>query len=192
MPHTLRMVSQAIPGTSVILAFPFQVPPKPPITWLHTWARWLPWSTYQRTLRVLKQNFKSVDFDQTFRSLPALEIGSLGNSLVVQWLGVHASCWWGPGFNPGQGTKIPQDVWCGKKKKKGNHQPHEMPQTWHGQWHLRWSEGLLCSHSCERRSVINQGIGWTVWDISCPGTRRAASGRRGWRRCSWTRTTTSG
>ena len=117
-PHTLRMVSQAIPGTSVILAFPFQVPPKPPITWLHTWARWLPWSTYQLTLRVLKQNFKSVDFDQTFRSFPALEIGSLGNSLVVQWLGVHASCWWGPGFNPGQGTKIPQDVWCGKKKKK--------------------------------------------------------------------------
>ena len=125
VPH----IKDGVPGlsqgeTSVILTFPLRVPPKPCITWLHTWARWLQWSTYQLTPRVLKQNFKSVDLDQTFRSLPALEIVSLGNSLVVQWLGLHTSHWWGPGFNPGRGTKIPQDVWRGKKNKKTrNHQP---------------------------------------------------------------------
>lgn len=37
-----------------------------------------------------------------------------------------------------------------------------------------------------------EGAGWFCGDVSSPGTRRAASERRGWRRCSWTRTTTCG
>ena len=42
----------------------------------------------------------------------------LGNSLVVQWLGLHALTAEGPGSIPGQGTKIPQATGCGEKKKK--------------------------------------------------------------------------
>ena len=40
-----------------------------------------------------------------------------GNSLAVQWLGLCASIAGGRGSIPGQGTKIPQAAWCGKKKK---------------------------------------------------------------------------
>ena len=40
-----------------------------------------------------------------------------GNSLVGQWLGLHASTARGPGLIPGWGTKILQAVWCGQKKK---------------------------------------------------------------------------
>ena len=40
----------------------------------------------------------------------------LGNSLVVQWLELHASTAGGKGLIPGQGTKIPQAVWCDQKK----------------------------------------------------------------------------
>ena len=42
----------------------------------------------------------------------------LGNSLAVQWLGLHAFTAEGPGSISGQGTKIPQAVQQGKKKKK--------------------------------------------------------------------------
>ena len=41
-----------------------------------------------------------------------------GNSLAVQWLGLHASTAGGMGLIPRQGTKIPQATWCGQKKKK--------------------------------------------------------------------------
>ena len=41
-----------------------------------------------------------------------------GNSLVVQWLGLHTLTAEGPGLTPSQGTKIPQAVQCGQKKKK--------------------------------------------------------------------------
>ena len=41
----------------------------------------------------------------------------LGNSLVVQWL-LCAFTAKGPGSIPGQGTKIRQATWFGKKKKK--------------------------------------------------------------------------
>ena len=37
---------------------------------------------------------------------------------MVRWLGFHALTAEGPGSIPGQGTKIPQAAWCGKKKKK--------------------------------------------------------------------------
>ena len=42
----------------------------------------------------------------------------IGNSLVVQWLGLWALTAKGLGLIPGQGTKIPQALWHGKKKKK--------------------------------------------------------------------------
>ena len=43
----------------------------------------------------------------------------LGNSLAVQWLGLGAFTSKRLGSNPGQGTKIRQDTWhCKKKKKK--------------------------------------------------------------------------
>ena len=43
---------------------------------------------------------------------------SVGNSLAVQWLGLHAFTIVGPVLIPGQGTKIPQAMCCGQKKKK--------------------------------------------------------------------------
>ena len=46
------------------------------------------------------------------------KIPDLGNSLVFQWLGLHAFTAEGPGSIPGQGTKIPQAVSRGQKKKK--------------------------------------------------------------------------
>ena len=42
----------------------------------------------------------------------------MGNSLVVQWLGLHASIAGGPGSIPCQGTNIPQAVQNGQRKKK--------------------------------------------------------------------------
>ena len=41
----------------------------------------------------------------------------LGNSLVVQWLGLNFHCH--PGSIPGCGTKIPQASWQGPKEKNG-------------------------------------------------------------------------
>ena len=41
-----------------------------------------------------------------------------GNSLEVQQLGLRAFPTSGTGLIPGQGTKIPQAVWHGQKKKK--------------------------------------------------------------------------
>ena len=40
----------------------------------------------------------------------------MGNSLVVQWLGLHAFTAEGPGSIPGWGTKIPQAMRRGPKK----------------------------------------------------------------------------
>ena len=40
-----------------------------------------------------------------------------GNSLVVQWLRLHAFTAEGPGSIPGQGTRIPQAAWHGQEKK---------------------------------------------------------------------------
>ena len=41
-----------------------------------------------------------------------------GNSLEVQQLGLQAFPTLGTGLIPGQGTKIPQAVWHGQKKKR--------------------------------------------------------------------------
>ena len=43
--------------------------------------------------------------------------GYLGTSLVVQWLGLHASTAGDTGLIPGQGTKILHAVWDSQKKK---------------------------------------------------------------------------
>ena len=45
-------------------------------------------------------------------------IFSLGNSLVVQWFGLHAFTAEGPGSNHSWGTKIAQAAQPAKKKKK--------------------------------------------------------------------------
>ena len=37
--------------------------------------------------------------------------------MVVQWLRLHASSAEGSGSIPGQGTKIPQALWCGMKEQ---------------------------------------------------------------------------
>ena len=44
-------------------------------------------------------------------------LSPLGSSLAAQWLGLHASTAGGTGWLPGQGTNIPHDARCGKKKK---------------------------------------------------------------------------
>jgi len=41
-----------------------------------------------------------------------------GNSLAVHWLGLYTYTAKGVGLIAGQGTKIPQDLWCCGKKKK--------------------------------------------------------------------------
>ena len=41
----------------------------------------------------------------------------VGNSLVVQWLGLRAFTVEGVGSIPGRGTKILQAVQCGQKKR---------------------------------------------------------------------------
>ena len=46
--------------------------------------------------------------------------GNLGNSLVVQWLGLSASTAGAPGSIPGWGTKIPQAMQPKKERKKRN------------------------------------------------------------------------
>ena len=42
----------------------------------------------------------------------------MGNSLVVQQLGLCALNAEGPGSIPSQGSKIPQDEWCSQKTKQ--------------------------------------------------------------------------
>ena len=48
---------------------------------------------------------------------PEIEAVPLGNSLVVQWLGLSAFTPEGPGAIPGRGTKIPQATQHGEAKK---------------------------------------------------------------------------
>ena len=64
-------------------------------------------------------------YDRFFYSLqPNIILGkgfkewTLGNSLVVQWLELHASTAGGMGSVPGWGAKSPQDTQCGKKKTR--------------------------------------------------------------------------
>ena len=49
-----------------------------------------------------------------------------GNSLVVKWLGLRAFTAKGQGSIPGQGTKIPQAVWCSQKTKQNKKTRYQM------------------------------------------------------------------
>ena len=53
-----------------------------------------------------------------FCLLEAIKDKTPGNSLAVQGLGLPAFTAEGAGLMPGQGTKVPQAVWHGQKKKK--------------------------------------------------------------------------
>ena len=48
----------------------------------------------------------------------------IGNSLVVQWLGLCAFTVEGPGSVPGQGNKILQATQCGQKQKQNKTKTH--------------------------------------------------------------------
>ena len=59
--------------------------------------------------------------DFIFSHLFFVFLNFLGNSLVVQWLGLCASIAGGAGLIPGRGTKIPQAmqaVWCDQQQNK--------------------------------------------------------------------------
>ena len=50
-------------------------------------------------------------------AIPHLREGTVGTSLVVQWLKLQASSAGGVGSIPGWGSKIPHAARCGQKKK---------------------------------------------------------------------------
>ena len=62
-------------------------------------------------------NLKSVNFTHFIYFIHPLKQNAV-NSLVVRWLGSHASAAGGTGSIPGQGTRILQVEWWGKKKTK--------------------------------------------------------------------------
>ena len=51
------------------------------------------------------------------RSSLRIQNRTVGTSLAVQWLKLHASTAGGMGSTSGQGTRIPHAAWCGQKKK---------------------------------------------------------------------------
>ena len=53
-----------------------------------------------------------------------------GTSLATQWLKLHASAAWGTGSIPARGTKIPQALRHGQKKKEREREK----STKNGQW----------------------------------------------------------
>ena len=57
----------------------------------------------------------------------------LRDSLVVQWLRLHASITRGTGSIPGRGTKIPHAAHCGKKKVQLNKKNTKQPNFFNGQ-----------------------------------------------------------
>ena len=74
---------------------------------------WLPWPLCSTSLKMLAS----------------------GNSLAVQWLGLHASTAGYTGSIPGPGTKIPQAAQCNPNKQKAhlwgpNCLPHDLTSTW--------------------------------------------------------------
>ena len=66
-------------------------------------------------------NFISTIFVQIFLLLLISflsHLGTVGISLAVQWLRLHASNAGAEGWIPGWGTKIPHAMWRGQKEKK--------------------------------------------------------------------------
>ena len=90
-----------------------------------------------------------------------------GNSLVVQWLGLHAFTASGSNLMPGRGTKIPQAMHSGEKERRKG-----IPDRWNSAgpsrtvslteiWlrrERRWEEGWESKH----------GIVGGVWDMRKP------------------------
>ena len=66
------------------------------------------------------------EFQQSLVKIPV----NFGNSLVVQWLELQALTAEGLGSIPGRGTKIPQAVWHGQKKKKKNSWKFDNEPSW--------------------------------------------------------------
>ena len=46
------------------------------------------------------------------------ESGTLGTSLVIQWLRLHSCIVGGMGSIPGEGSKIPRAAWCSQKNRE--------------------------------------------------------------------------
>ena len=55
----------------------------------------------------------------------------MGNSLAVQWLGLHAFTAQGLSSIPGRVTKIPQVGWHGQKKKKSEMTSYNMEEKFY-------------------------------------------------------------
>ena len=74
-----------------------------------------------------------------------------GNSLMLQWLGIHALSSGAPGSIPGQETKILQTTGTGKKKKKNN---KELPRA------LRYLDGMALTmpEARDRRVLAVLGV----------------------------------
>ena len=67
---------------------------------------------------ILKLFAKLEVHTEVIRGITTLYENDRGHSLVVQWLGLCTSKAGATGLIPGWGTKIPQDLWHSKKKKK--------------------------------------------------------------------------
>ena len=63
-----------------------------------------------------------------------------GNSLVVQWLGLHTFPAKGPGSILGRGTKIPQATQRGKKRRGHREEGEVKMETEVGMMHLQSKE----------------------------------------------------
>ena len=71
----------------------------------------------QPTTKIMSLTTDNMNYSRRFFSWFFL-LSFIGNSLVVQWLGLHAPTARSPGSIPGEGTKIPQAMQSGPKKKK--------------------------------------------------------------------------
>ena len=70
----------------------------------------------QPTTKIMSLTTDNMNYSRRFFSWFFL-LSFIGNSLVVQWLGLHAPTARSPGSIPGEGTKIPQAMQSGPKKK---------------------------------------------------------------------------
>ena len=79
---------------------------------------WVHFQVHDLALRVSSALGKDCVLNQSidFTLVILIEIGNLGNSLAVQWLGLHTFTAEGRGSVPGWGTKIPQAEGQNKNK----------------------------------------------------------------------------
>lgn len=79
-----------------------------------------------------------------FNKTVTMEKVFLGNSLAIQWLGLHASRAGTMGFIPSWGTKPPQAVWCGQK--------------WINRWYVKERKIGWFTEMCQLKT-------WTIWSF---------------------------